>query len=98
MPMCSDGTKFNGMLAVGQVWKKKRRTREIVMFDDTYMYFKTKQDKREGTVSRVYRSSFRDWLFSGAVLQKEENQDGTKQIGQTRYSFQSINVWYGSKA
>ncbi|WAB25378.1 hypothetical protein M5_0200 [Lysinibacillus phage vB_LfM_LysYB2] len=98
MPECSDGSKFDGMLAPGQVWKKKNRTRKIVKFDDVHMYFKTKQDEREGTVSRVYRSSFRDWLFSGAVLQKGEQQYGTEQTRQARYSIQSLTIWYGSKA
>lgn len=67
----SDGSSFNGLLKEGQLWKKGNREKTIVKFDKYNMYYKTGKDKKEGTVTCVKRSSFRSWLYSGAVLQIE---------------------------
>ncbi|AZU99090.1 hypothetical protein pW4_75 [Bacillus phage pW4] len=63
----TDGTIFRGVLAAGQTWVKGNRERTIVKFDDVCMYYTTKKSKG---VKVVYRSSFRNWLTSGAMLKK----------------------------
>lgn len=68
MIKCSDGKRFNGQLKEGQVWVKGNREKTIVNFDDTYMRYRTKKDIQDGTVTTVYRSSFRDWIHTGALL------------------------------
>lgn len=62
------GENFDGKLKVDQVWVKGKRTRTIVAFDETYMYYKTGTNPKRGILTRVYRSSFREWLHSGAEL------------------------------
>lgn len=66
----TDGTKFDGNLAVGQVWVKGTREKVIYGFDTFYMYYQTKTDLKKGTVTGVRRSIFRKWLTSGAMLKK----------------------------
>lgn len=68
MIKCTDGSRFNGILEAGQVWVKGNREKEIVNFDGAYMRYKTKKDKKDETVTTVFRSSFRDWVYSGAML------------------------------
>lgn len=68
MIKCSDGKRFKGKLKAGQVWVKGNREKTIVNFDGTYMRYMTKKDIKDGTVTTVYRGSFRDWIHSGAVL------------------------------
>lgn len=68
---CKDGSRFNGILAIGQVWINGKQEREIWGFNKHHMFYLTKKDKEEGTVTCTSRSVFRRWLFSkdGAVLQ-----------------------------
>jgi hypothetical protein len=73
MVLCSDGSRFDGQLKNGQVWVRGNREKEIVSFDDTYMIYVTKKDKKTGTSTKVYRSSFRDWVLGGAVLKVDPN-------------------------
>jgi len=61
----TDGTRFRGVLAAGQTWVKGNRERTIVKFDDVCMYYKTKNSDE---VKVVFRSSFRAWFTSGAML------------------------------
>jgi hypothetical protein len=61
-------------LKPGQVWTKNGRERVIVRFDGTHMYYKTKKDIQNDTVTRSLRSTFRNWLTARdnrAVLIKE---------------------------
>ncbi|AKQ08242.1 hypothetical protein PP655_gp050 [Bacillus phage PBC4] len=64
----TDGTIFRGRLMVGQIWVKGKREKLIVGFDEFYMYYQTKTDRKKGTITGVRRSSFRKWLTSGAML------------------------------
>lgn len=68
MILCSNGERFDGQLKFGQVWVKGKLERKIVDFDKVYMVFQTKKDIENNTYTRVYRSSFRDWVYSGAAL------------------------------
>lgn len=65
----TDGTKFNGMLEAGQMWRKGNTLRVIQRFDSQHMYYKNKKDIENGTVTKVTRRVFRRWLYSGAMLQ-----------------------------
>jgi hypothetical protein len=61
-------------LKPGQVWMKNGRERTIVQFDKVHMYYKTKKDIKEGTMTCVLRSTFRNWLTARdnrATLLKE---------------------------
>jgi len=63
-----DGTRFNGNLAKGQIWVKGNREKTIVYFNGHTMKYQTKKDIKNGTVTTVKRSSFRDWVTTGAML------------------------------
>jgi hypothetical protein len=61
-------------LKPGQIWGKNGRERVIVKFDRQYMWYKTKKDIINNTMSKAKRSSFRNWLTARdnrAVLIKE---------------------------
>lgn len=67
MIKCTDGTRFNGLLAVGQTWVKGKTERTIVGYDNIYIYYNTKASKN---TKIVLRTSFRKWLHSGAMFKK----------------------------
>jgi hypothetical protein len=71
MIKCTDWTRFDGRLKEGQIWVKGNREKRIVSFDDTYMKYQTKKDINDNSVTKVYRSVFRDWVHSGAMLKVE---------------------------
>lgn len=68
MIKCTDGSRFNGLLEAGQVWIKGNQEREIVSFDKVYMRFQTKENKKNETITEVFRSTFSNWVQSGAML------------------------------
>ncbi|KDN91270.1 hypothetical protein MF621_004072 (plasmid) [Bacillus velezensis] len=64
----TSGKAFNGRLKAGQVWVKGKNERVIHSFNDTFMYYQTKKGVKEGRITAVLRSSFRNWVYSGAML------------------------------
>ncbi|WP_182006315.1 hypothetical protein [Priestia aryabhattai] len=69
--MCTDGSRFNGILEKGQVWVKGNREKVIVDFNNLYMFYQTKTDIKKGNITRVFRKTFSDWATSGAMLKKD---------------------------
>lgn len=69
----TDGSVFKGNLAIGQVFVKGNREKTILHFNEFYMYYQTKTDIKNGTITGVRRSIFRKWLNSGGVQIKTNN-------------------------
>lgn len=65
----TDGTRFDGRLKFGQVWIKGNTVREIVRFDEHVMVYRNKKNVKEGTVTTVPRSTFRNWIHGKVKAQ-----------------------------
>ncbi|MED1125457.1 hypothetical protein [Bacillus atrophaeus] len=70
----TSGKVFNGKLEGGQVWVKGRVERTIHSFSDNFMYYQTKKGIEEGKITAVPRSSFRNWILSGAIMRDGDSE------------------------
>jgi len=72
---CTDGTNFYGGLLRGQTFIKGGRERVLVKFTGSHVWFKTKKDLKNNTVSCVQRNSFREWVTHRDVRLKVGERD-----------------------
>ena len=64
----TDGSPYRDFLENGQTWIKGNREKTLIHFDERNVWYKTKDDVKNGKMTRVKRNSFRAWITSGARL------------------------------